>query len=357
MNNNHIIPILSVLAISLVGCKSQSEYCTVKGSIQGAKDGAELELQDEWNKFKVVAKATVENGTFEFHPRFKSPTHVYLYAKDPEDVNANPLDGGQLKDFFLEPGTIIVDVHADDEADMYTGAIGTVLNDAYHRIRTAEDDAKEALWEEAVRDGRTSLLALEYADEVSGDLTRASEILSRLSPDQAKDYKKYIATMKNNWARRAKKDERRKNAAEEGMKLLHQHYIDMEYPDVDDNRVSLSSIVANPANRYVILDFWATWCGPCVQSIPMLKDVYDHYHDKGLEIYSVSQDSKTKEWKTFVAENGMTWVNVLCKDLKAARDYGVEFIPAVFLIDCRTGEILVNDAHPDLDAIFSELLP
>ena len=89
----------------------------------------------------------------------------------------------------------------------------------------------------------------------------------------------------------------------------------------------------------------------------MLKDVYDHYHDKGLEIYSVSQDSKTKEWKTFVAENGMTWVNVLCKDLKAARDYGVEFIPAVFLIDSRTGEILVNDAHPDLDAIFSELLP
>ena len=357
MKKKHIISILSVLAISLVGCKSQSESCTVKGSVQGVKDGAELELQDAWNKFKVVATATVENGTFEFHPRFKAPTHVYLYAVDPKDVYANPLDWGQLKDFFLEPGTIIVDVHADDETDMYTGATGTVLNDAYHRIQTADDDAKEALWEEAVRDGRTSLLAIEYADNESGDLTRASEILNRLSPDQAKGYKKYIASMKKRWARRAKTEERRKNAAEEGVNLLHQHYIDMEYPDVDDNRISLSSIVANPANRYVILDFWATWCGPCVQSIPMLKDVYARYHDKGLEIYSVSLDSKTKEWKTFVAENGMTWVNVLGKDGKAGRNYGVEFIPAVFLIDCKTGEILVNDAHPDLDSILSDLLP
>ena len=310
MKKSHIVSILSVLAVSLVGCKSPSEYCTVKGTIQGVKEGAVLELQDAWNKFKVVATATVETGTFEFHPRFKAPTQVYLYAKDPKDVYANPLDGGQLKDFFLESGTIIVDVRADDVADMGTGATGTVLNDAYHRIQTADDDAKEALWEEAVRDGRTSLLALEYADRVSGDLTRASEILNRLSPDQAKYYKKYIATMKKSWVRRAEKEERRKKAAEEGLNLLHQHYIDMEYPDMDNNRVSLSSVVANPANRYVILDFWATWCGPCVQSIPMLKDVYDRYHDKGLEIFSVSLDSKTKEWETFVAENGMTLVNV-----------------------------------------------
>ena len=357
MKKSHIISILSVLTVSLVGCKSQSESCTVKGSIQGVKEGAELELQDEWNRFKVVATATVENGTFEFHPRFKAPTHVYLYAKNPNDVYANPLDGGQLKDFFLEPGTILVDVHADDEADMGTGATGTALNDAYHGIQTADDDAKEALWEEAIRDERTRLLAIEYAERESGDLTRASEILNCLSPDQAKDYKNYIATMKKRWERRAKAEERRKNAEEEGMNLLHQHYIDMEYPDVDNNRVSLGSIVANPANRYVILDFWATWCGPCVQSIPMLKDVYDHYHDKGLEIYSVSLDSKTKEWKTFVAENGMTWVNVLGKDHKAGRDYGVEFIPSVFLIDCKTGEILVHDAHPDLDSILSDLLP
>ncbi|MBR6883905.1 MAG: TlpA family protein disulfide reductase, partial [Bacteroidales bacterium] len=108
---------------------------------------------------------------------------------------------------------------------------------------------------------------------------------------------------------------------------------------------------------YVILDFWATWCAPCVQSIPTLKEVYAKYHDKGLEIYSISQDSKAKEWKTFVAENEMTWINVLAKGGKVYKDYGIQFIPTVFLIDCKTGEILVHEGHPDLDAILSGLLP
>ena len=97
-------------------------------------------------------------------------------------------------------------------------------------------------------------------------------------------------------------------------------------------------------------------CAMVSSSCAMLRG----YRADGLDgpgIFSVSLDSKTKEWKTFVAENGMTWVNVLCKDLKAVRDYGVEFIPAVFLIDCKTGEILVNDAHPDLESILSKLLP
>ncbi len=357
MKKSHIISVLTVMAIGLVGCESQSEYCTVKGTIQGAKDGAQLVLYDDWNNSETVATATVENGTFEFHPSFKVPTHVYLYAKNPEDVHANPMDGGQLKDFFLESGTISVDVHAEDGNDMFTGATGTALNDAYHRILTANEDVQETLWEEAIRDEQTSLLALEYANKESSDLTKASEILNCLSPDQAKVYKKYISTMKKRWANRAKAEERRKKAAEEVAKLIHQHYIDMEYPDVDNNRVSLSSVVSNPANRYVILDFWATWCGPCVESIPTLKDVYTRYHDRGLEIFSVSLDSETNEWKTFVAENGMTWANVICKDRKAVKDYSVALIPSVFLIDCKTGEILMNEGHPDLDTILSELLP
>ena len=230
MKKSYIISILSVLAISLVGCKSQSEYCTVKGSIQGVRDGAELELQDEWNKFKVV-------------------------ATNPEDVFANPYDGGQLKDFFLEPGTILVDVHAEDEMDMCTGATGTVLNDAFHKILAADPDAREALWEEATRDEQTTLLALVYADDFPDDLARASEIIGRLSPDQAKTYKRYISTLKKNLVRKAERAERRKQAAEEEVSLVGQHYIDMEYPNVDDIPVRLSAVVDDPAIRYVILDF------------------------------------------------------------------------------------------------------
>lgn len=357
MKSKRLFPTLFWLLVCFYACQSQTEYCTVKGTVQGVKDGAELVLQDDWNKNKVISRTTVENGTFEFHPRISTPTRVYLYATVPEDVYANPYDGGQLKDFFLEPGTIVVDVHADDEHDMTTGATGTVLNDAYRTIQAADVDARDALWEEAVRDERTNLLALVYADRHSDDLDKASEILDRLSPDLAKTYKKTISTLKKQWVRRAQRAESRKKAAEEAVSLVHQPYIDMEYPDTDNAPVRLSSVVNNPANRYVILDFWATWCAPCVQSIPTLKEVYAKYHDKGLEIYSISQDSKAKEWKTFVAENEMTWINVLAHGGKVYKDYGIQYIPTVFLIDCKTGEILVHEGHPDLDAILSGLLP
>ena len=136
-----------------------------------------------------------------------------------------------------------------------------------------------------------------------------------------------------------------------------QYYIDMELPGPDGHLVSLKSVLENPANRYVLLDFWATWCLPCLKSIPELKEAYAHYHDKGLEIVSVSQDSKTQEWKTFVAENGMPWVNVLDKGRKVGKDYRVEYIPTVFLIDCKTGEILLRDGQPDFETILSDLLP
>ena len=357
MKNKRLFPALFGFLICLHACQSQAEYCTVKGTVQGVKDGAELVLLDDWNNSKVISTTTVENGTFEFHPRFSTPTRVYLYATDPEDVYANPYDGGQLKDFFLEPGTIIVDVHAEDEMDMVTGASGTVLNDAYRTIQAADVDARDALWEEAVRDERTNLLALVYADRQADDLDKAAEILDRLSPDLAKTYKKTISTLKKKWVRRAQRAERRKKAAEEAVNLVHQPYIDMEYPNTDNVPVRLSAVVNNPANRYVILDFWATWCAPCLESIPKLKEVYAKYHDKGLEIYSISQDSKTTEWKTYVAEKEMTWINVLAQGGKVYKDYGIQYIPTVFLIDCKTGEILVHEGHPDLDAILSELLP
>ena len=199
--------------IGLSSC--QHEYCTVKGTVQGVKDGAELVLLDDWNKSKVISTATVENGTFEFHPRFSAPTHVYLYAQNPEDVYANPYDGGQLKDFFLEPGTIIFDVQAEDESDMTTGASGTVLNDAYHKILAADPDAREALWEEAISNEQTNLLALLHAASFPNDLTRASEIIDRLSPDLAKTYKRYISTLKKNLVRRAEAAERKKKEEEE----------------------------------------------------------------------------------------------------------------------------------------------
>lgn len=359
MKSKTLLAALGILMIAFSACQPHAEYCTVRGTVQGVSDGAELELQDAWNQFKVIASTTVENGSFEFHPRISVPTHVYLYAKNPKDVYANPWDGGQLKDFILEPGTVSVQVNAEDVSDMSTGAAGTPLNETYRKILAADEDEKEALWEEAINDEKTNLLALRYADSNSRDPSLALEILDRLSPEQAKAHKRFVSILKKRIARNMKAEERKsqlEQSPEDTLPAL-QYYIDMELPGPDGHLVSLKSVLENPANRYVLLDFWATWCAPCLKSIPELKEAYARYHDKGLEIVSVSQDSKTQEWKSFVAENGMPWVNVLDKNRKAGRDYRVEYIPTVFLIDCKTGEILLRAGQPDFEAILSDLLP
>ncbi|MBQ6074078.1 MAG: AhpC/TSA family protein [Bacteroidales bacterium] len=358
MKTRRLTTLLSWMIICISACQPQTEYCTVKGTVEGVRDGALLTLQDAWNKFKVISTATVENGTFEFHPGIPAPTHVYLYAENPKDVIANPYDGGQLKDFMLEPGgTIIVDVNAADESDMSTGAAGTVLNDTYRTILSADPDSREALWEEAMNDLQSDLLALLYAENNSREPARALEILDGLSPETAKAYKRFISYLRKRCARNLKAQERENNQEEstEDSVLFPRHYIDFEYQDTEGKPVSLSSVVDNPANRYVILDFWATWCGSCIKSIPTLKEMYGKYHDKGLEIFSISQDSKAREWKSFVAENEMTWVNVLSRTGRVYKDYGIEVIPTVFIIDCKTGEILVRDNQPDLESLISGL--
>ena len=86
------------------------------------------------------------------------------------------------------------------------------------------------------------------------------------------------------------------------------------------------------------------------------------YYGKGLEIVSVSIDSSEKKWRSFLEENGMDWISVLDdlggkKTSKVWENYAITTIPMFLLIDGNSGEILFRENHPDLDAIFSELLP
>ena len=123
-------------------CQSQPEYCTVKGSVKGLKDGTKLELLDAFDHYKVIAKTQVKEGAYEFRPRVSAPTHVYLYSADEE----------QLKDFFLEPGTIVADIDATDEEDYADHAAGTPSNDLLRKINQLDNngnqDAADAIREE-----------------------------------------------------------------------------------------------------------------------------------------------------------------------------------------------------------------
>ena len=349
----HITKVLTVyclmvaavaLAIGVSGCRNnQPEYCTVKGTIKGLKEGTKIRLEDEFDHFKVIETTRVKDGQFEFHPRISSPTHVYLYSQDDT----------QLKDFFLEPGTIVVDVDASDEEDYeVNNATGTAANDIFKKIdeleNSGDQEAVEALKREVINAEQAGPLALYYAAHWNSS-AEALGILDRLMPELAE--KQYVAELREELTRRLKTE-----PAPEGSKP--NYFIDMTYPDATGKPVSLKSVVNNPANRYVLLDFWATWCSGCVEKIPQLKELYTKYHEKGLEIYSVAENPDVEYWKTFIKEKGMTWVNVCDdhpgRDGKAWKDYTLPGIPTVLLIDGETGAIIARDV--DMDKILGELL-
>lgn len=110
----------------------------------------------------------------------------------------------------------------------------------------------------------------------------------------------------------------------------------------------MNSVVSNPDNRYVLIDFWATWCEPCREELPAMKNIYDTYHSKGLEIYGVSIDSNIDQWRNYIAENDIKWINVYSgEDQKIAETYAITAIPTNILIDCKTGIIVGRSLGTD----------
>ena len=134
-------------------------------------------------------------------------------------------------------------------------------------------------------------------------------------------------------------------------------YADFTLPTLDGKQVKLSDVVAK--NKITMVDFWASWCGPCRMEMPNVVKAYKDFHDKGLEIVGVSLDERKEDWAEAVKEMGMTWIQA--SDLKgwkseAARLYKVEGIPVCVLIN-QKGEIVGADLRAEeLHARLAELL-
>ncbi len=87
--------------------------------------------------------------------------------------------------------------------------------------------------------------------------------------------------------------------------------------------------------KVVLIDFWATWCGPCKQELPHMKKLAAQYADAPFELISVSWDANEKEWKDFVAANGMTWNQYRDATHSLSTSFGINAIPHYFTIDAN----------------------
>lgn len=165
------------------------------------------------------------------------------------------------------------------------------------------------------------------------------------STEKNKAYTHFMASSKN--------DEHRKSIEEMYVndKMMNSRALspDFEFSDVNGNMVTLKSL----RGKYVYIDVWATWCGPCKAEIPFLQQIEKDYHNKNVHFVSLSVDrmKDQEKWKGFVKENLLGGIQLLSdKDFSSdfIKKYNINAIPRFILIDPR-GHIVSGNAYRPSD--------
>jgi thiol-disulfide isomerase/thioredoxin len=322
--------VMAAAAVMAVSCVNNSYV--IEGQLEGAEDQTIFLMNEKGEKSDSTAMVA---GAFKFEGEVEKPALMYLAAERPFAI------------VYIENGTIAVKGSIEDPQSITVS--GTTANDARTDFnafqsefmagyREAASEVQDSLVEvyysnirERVAQNADNLFGVKlYLSELSYDATAAEmlEQVEKFSPEmQLTDEVvklKELATAKAN--------------VEVG-----KPYIEVVQNNMEGEPVALSSVVGE--GKYVLLDFWASWCGPCMREVPYLVDAYKQYHSKGFEIYGVSFDRAREPWLKAIEEKDLDWLHVSAVnywDNKARHDYAVNSIPANFLVDCSTGQIIAK---------------
>lgn len=366
-----------MIAVAL-GAKAQGY--TLKGTLSGLADGTKVVLVPmSHDSEEPIAEATVSGGKFEMSGTVDFPRAVFLQVKDTYGwadliientaitIQANVLkekawDGKDRHEFNgikVEGSPLTSRLYGFIDKRKQLDSIYNDFHARYSDISRQMDNARKSN-DKALVDSINNTEAYkaflkedsdffhlvettftnmvkENSDTYWGPLL-ALRFYSYFTPDMAPLYNSMSDAAKQSWYGKKMKSEIFPGG-QAGEKA-------MEFTVKDDNGKALTLAQLAQGKRYVLLDFWASWCAPCRKEIPNVKRQYDLYKSKGFEVISISIDKSEEAWRKAVKEEQLQWPNFIDKT-NVAKLYSVRAVPSMFLIDVKTMTLVAsgNDAR------------
>lgn len=306
----------------------QKQDVSIAGTVKGVNSG-KIYLQKFNNKmFFSIDSAEIKNGKYAFSQKLELP-ELYGLTLNKEK---SPLY------IFLESGKITADL---DTARYYSAS--TISGSKSNDLFTAYKKQRDVKIDEFIKQNPGSIVSayVLYRD-----------FSYRLTPDQIKENISYLDP--------ALQSTPYVSVLNDLVGVLSTVSIGKKAPDFtaldpDGKSVSLSQ----HRGKYVLLDFWAAWCGPCRRENPNVVKAYQKYHAKGFDVFGVSLDKSKAAWVKAIKDDQLTWTQVsdlAFWDSAPAKLYGVRAIPANVLIDPDGIIVGRNLRGADLDKKLEELI-
>ncbi len=373
-----IILSFTILASMLAGCAQESPNSfTLSGKIEGKTDGViYLDRFDESTMARQTDTIKIENGSFVFKGTVDEPANVLL-----SDGNINDFNNPNLAYFYIEPAKMNISLVWDNFKEYkLTGSITNDEAKAYEQNQKPLSERMRELHKAIGEEKDTAKLSglEEEMERLRGEFETITMDFIKSHPDSyfaANLLKINMSNLKleelqskfNSLSDRVKASKAAIEIVNEINKLTALTPGNAApvffATDINGNQLSLSDF----KGKYVILDFWASWCVPCRKSNPHLKAMYEKYKDKGLEVICISDDdSNPDKWREAVAKDKIEMFHHVLRGLKTlpghrfdrtndiSEAYAVHYLPTKYLID-REGNMVGKVTSEELEAKLKEI--